>query len=72
MLKLILKFLSVQFKDRKVKMIIDSAYREINKQEVADIERILGKFVGTDISQKSLSDLMVDLMPVATKLSTNI
>lgn len=66
--KVTLGILALEFKDDKIKLVIDPRDRETNKHKVVEIERIVHRFQDTKITEDSLKELTNEILPIAATM----
>ena len=62
--------ISVEFKGKNIKLVIDNNDRNANKQHIANIEYILHDHIGMEINEDNIKKLADKLSPIATRLKT--
>lgn len=61
--------LELQFVQETIKIQLDPTLREINKNVMVDIERILHTFIGDTLTQRMLHDIANKIEPLARKIT---
>ena len=62
----------LQFKGKSISMKLGNSYRDINKNEIAEIEKMIHKHIGCVVSTDKLNEIASEIYPIVSKLSTNV